>query len=374
MSYITLPMFYYKSPVPTAAALPDTDKLGAVRLALDSGLLYWFDGANWQLIPGALSGGSVSDTDSIDLSVSGGGVLSGVVRLSGNTADANNTIVALNVESTSSVGIRAQIANANVRALFSGTAPVAYNSGTGAFSMAAATSLNNGYLTSADWTTFNSKVSASRSISTTAPLTGGGDLSADRTFGITQATTSTDGYLSSTDWDTFNDKEPAITAGTTAQYWRGDKTFQTLNVAALQAVTGGGSASAGTIGEILTGTQATNTDSNVAASGSWGFATSVSLTAGVWQVQGNAGFDSNGAILTTALECGISASTTGSGIDEFNTSVSPFILSAASDALIPTPVVYISISSTTTYYLNTRFYYTLGTPQHRGRIQALRIR
>jgi hypothetical protein len=48
---------------------------------------------------------------------------------------------------------------------------------------------------------------AARTISTTAPLQGGGDLSANRTFSITQSTTSTDGYLSSTDWNTFNGKQ-----------------------------------------------------------------------------------------------------------------------------------------------------------------------
>jgi len=41
------------------------------------------------------------------------------------------------------------------------------------------------------------------------------------------------GYLTSTDWTTFNAKEPAITAGTTLQYYRGDKTFQTLDTAAV---------------------------------------------------------------------------------------------------------------------------------------------
>jgi len=45
-----------------------------------------------------------------------------------------------------------------------------------------------------------------RTITTTAPLTGGGDLSANRTLAITQATTSTNGYLSSTDWSSFNGK------------------------------------------------------------------------------------------------------------------------------------------------------------------------
>jgi hypothetical protein len=43
------------------------------------------------------------------------------------------------------------------------------------------------------------------------------------------ATSGQNGALSSTDWSTFNNKENAITAGTTAQYFRGDKTFQSLN-------------------------------------------------------------------------------------------------------------------------------------------------
>lgn len=36
------------------------------------------------------------------------------------------------------------------------------------------------------------------------------------------------GLLSSTDWSVFNGKEPVIPAGTSSQYWRGDKTWQTL--------------------------------------------------------------------------------------------------------------------------------------------------
>jgi len=72
-----------------------------------------------------------------------------------------------------------------------------------------------------------------RTISTTAPLTGGGDLSADRTLSMPAATTSASGYLTSTDWNTFNGKQPLIAAGTTAQYYRGDKTFQTLDTSAV---------------------------------------------------------------------------------------------------------------------------------------------
>ena len=63
-----------------------------------------------------------------------------------------------------------------------------------------------GYLSSTDWTTFNNKISSTRLISTTSPLSGGGDLSADRTISISQADSGNSGYLSSTDWSTFNNK------------------------------------------------------------------------------------------------------------------------------------------------------------------------
>lgn len=56
-------------------------------------------------------------------------------------------------------------------------------------------------------------VPTSRTISTTSPLTGGGDLSANRTLSIPQATSSVNGYLSSTDWSTFDSKEPALAKG-----------------------------------------------------------------------------------------------------------------------------------------------------------------
>jgi hypothetical protein len=72
--------------------------------------------------------------------------------------------------------------------------------------IATATTSTTGLLTSTDWNTFNNKVSTTRAINTTAPLSGGGNLSADRTISISQANGSTDGYLSSTDWTKFNKK------------------------------------------------------------------------------------------------------------------------------------------------------------------------
>jgi hypothetical protein len=56
-------------------------------------------------------------------------------------------------------------------------------------------------------------VPTTRAINTTAPLAGGGNLSADRTLSIPKATSSADGYLDKSDWVAFNSKEPALTKG-----------------------------------------------------------------------------------------------------------------------------------------------------------------
>jgi hypothetical protein len=53
-------------------------------------------------------------------------------------------------------------------------------------------------------------VPVTRLINTAAPLDGGGDLSADRTISITQSGSNTDGYLSSADWGTFNAKQNSL--------------------------------------------------------------------------------------------------------------------------------------------------------------------
>jgi hypothetical protein len=57
------------------------------------------------------------------------------------------------------------------------------------------------------------------------------------TLNVPTASAANRGALSAADWTTFNGKENAITAGTTAQYYRGDKTFQTLNTAAVPELT-----------------------------------------------------------------------------------------------------------------------------------------
>ena len=55
-------------------------------------------------------------------------------------------------------------------------------------------------------TALDTKALKTITITPNAPLSGGGDLSANRTISISQSNATTDGYLSSTDWNTFNGK------------------------------------------------------------------------------------------------------------------------------------------------------------------------
>ncbi len=77
---------------------------------------------------------------------------------------------------------------------------------TNTISISQASNTIPGFLTSTDWNTFNSKASSAITLTTTAPLTGGGDLTANRTLAMPAATTGVSGYLTGTDWTTFNSK------------------------------------------------------------------------------------------------------------------------------------------------------------------------
>jgi hypothetical protein len=89
-----------------------------------------------------------------------------------------------------------------------GTSPVVSSGGTTpAISMPAASASVNGYLTSADWTTFNGKQPAGTyvtSVTGTAPVVSSGGTTP--AISMAAASTSVSGYLTSTDWNTFNGK------------------------------------------------------------------------------------------------------------------------------------------------------------------------
>lgn len=99
------------------------------------------------------------------------------------------------------------------RGAIDAAAPLDYNQTTNILDIPLADTSHGGYLSFNDWNIFNGKVSTTRSINTTLPLSGGGSLSSNRTISISQSSTSTDGYLSSINWNTFNNKQSALTFG-----------------------------------------------------------------------------------------------------------------------------------------------------------------
>jgi len=133
-------------------------------------------------------------------------------------ASLTNSAITINGTSTSLGGS----INVGTVTSVTGTAPIVSSGGaTPAISMAAASTTTDGYLTSTDWNTFNSKGSGTvTSVSATSPVTSTGG--ATPTIAMPAATTSVSGYLTSTDWTTFNNKGSgtvtsvaALTLGTT---------------------------------------------------------------------------------------------------------------------------------------------------------------
>lgn len=349
--YRDLPATWWGPPVATAASLPSSGLTGEVRLTLDTTNAYVWSGSSWVLTyaSGSIGGPGVSVDGQIMLFNGTSGAVAKAATGSGF------------VKATS--GVYGTQASVSLTADVAGVLPVA-NGGTNS-----STALNNNRVIQ----------SSGGKLVEAAAITASKALASD-VNGIPVASTTSDtelGYVAgvtSAIQTQINGKEPSITSGTTAQFWRGDKSFQTLNTAAMTAVTDGSTASLGAIGEVLTATQATNTAVGVGATGTYGNAISISLTAGAWHVWGTAGFSANGANLTTGLQCGISSSSTGAGLSEFDTQLAAYLMSSTSDALLAAPAVLVNLAATTTYYLNTQFWYTAGSPQHRGKIYARRLR
>jgi hypothetical protein len=133
--------------------------------------------------------------------------------------------------------------DSSVRGLFSATAPITYNSSTGAIGITQASTSANGFLSSTDWNTFNGKQNAltlgnvTEVASNVLMFPDGGT---NKTIGnlsiqVVQAGASTNGFLSSTDWTTFNNKQATITLTTTGTSGAATFSAGTLNIPQYQA-------------------------------------------------------------------------------------------------------------------------------------------
>jgi hypothetical protein len=105
----------------------------------------------------------------------------------------------------------------NLKAIF----PLVYNDRRFTLSIQPVAEQQDGYLKYTDWKEFKEKVATNKTISTKAPLYGGGDLSNNREVYITQADSKTDGYLLAQDYRDFKSKYP-FPKGLKEQYLKGD--------------------------------------------------------------------------------------------------------------------------------------------------------
>lgn len=132
------------------------------------------------------------------------------------------------------------------------------------------------------------------------------------------------------------------------------------------------SANTGKIGEYKESNQ---TSTNFPATTVFGDLTSISLTAGDWDVTGSVGATLNGATMT-AYSVGISTTTGNSttgltyGVNRFD-GITP---TANGDSAVVVADYRVSLASTTTVYLKYQATFSAGTPKAYGSIRARRMR
>ncbi len=362
-NYIYLPGFgdvHWSAPVANFAALPATDTTYAVRLAEDTGTVYYYNGSAWVTIITASAFSGI-------LAVANGGTNSGsalangkaMISAAGAIVESGTSAAELGYLVGVSSAIQAQL---DAKEATITTLPVS-KGGTNSN-----TALNSNRFV----------VSSGGKIVEAAAIAANKAIVSD-TNGLPVASATSDAELAFVSGVTsaiqtqLNAKEPTLAAGTTAQYYRGDKSWQALNVAALTAIVDGSSGATTHVNELLQGTSATPITTNVGSTGVYGYATSVAVTAGRWLVWASVQFKENAAVLTDAVQAGISASTTGSGLADLDTVLYNAQISGSSDSIFQVPMQVISIAAPATYYLNTKFTYTSGTPKHAGKINFLRI-
>ena len=111
------------------------------------------------------------------------------------------------------------------------------------------------------------------------------------------------------------------------------------------------------------------------ATTAWGDCTSLSLTAGDWDVIGMVGIKANGGTVTE-WDMGISTTTgnDATGLVFGSNWAAGLPPTAASDMSLSIPAYRVSIASTTTHYLKIKATFTVATPTCSGRLSARRVR
>lgn len=204
--------------------------------------------ANWTTFNNKVATGSTITTGELPYWLSGGTLGSVATGTISATLPISVTAGRSVIGGALSVTIADAVADASTKGASTYTAND-FNSASGNISLdytngQSASASNKGFLTTADWSTFNNKVS-STSLSGTAPIT---YSSATGVIACTSASAGVTGCLTGTDWSTFNSKAGFAYPWTTQSTWMAttsllnisggvmsmaSSTFQILNVGSL---------------------------------------------------------------------------------------------------------------------------------------------
>jgi len=134
-------------------------------------------------------------------------------------------------------------------------------------------------------------------------------------------------------------------------------------------------ANAGSVGEYVSSSLATGSSVSL-STGTGATVTSISLTAGDWDVSGNVAFTFGATTSFTFIGGGISttAATLGGVNNQFQFTTASSAPGSAIDMNWPTPTVRISIAGTTTVYLIAQANFSVSTLKAYGSIAARRVR
>lgn len=160
----------------------------------------------------------------------------------------------------------------------------------------------------------------------------------------------------------------------TSTSWTGVKTgtLQSTGVTTLKGSATNDSASAGNMGEYISATAAST---NFPTSPNRGDLTSISLTAGDWDVTVQAGAAQNSSNVNSwAIGVSTTSGNSSTGLTDGDTELFQNAPTSSTDCSATLSAVRFSLSSTTTVYLKYLAVYSSGTPKAYGRISARRVR
>ena len=167
---------------------------------------------------------------------------------------------------------------------------------------------------------------------------------------------------------------PIVQSSTTKQVSVANLTAgRDISVLGIVGTTTNNNATAGSVGELVSSTVVSAgvgltdaTYSNI---------TTISLTAGDWDVSGIVAITTGATTTTSYINYGVSTTSAATGsLGQMGSITTPATIAATVDFVTPVPTTRLSLASTTTIYLVTRAGFAVSTAAAYGVIRARRVR